>query len=345
MLAVAIGCGEDKTIYVQGPAPPDAGAEHDAALGHESGAPIDDSITGPDRISESGLYSDVASQKVADGVLAFAPSYPLWADGAEKTRYLLLPEGTQIDTTDIDHWVFPVGTKAWKEFRVDGKLVETRFLWKRAKGNGDESWWKAAYVWNDDHTEAMARTAGVKNALGTTHDVPSQSDCTYCHSYVKDMIIGFSAVELSPPSSGGGANTGKLLAFAKQGLFTKPPSANFVVPGTGDVRDALAYLHGNCGFCHNAQLEAVIKRPAHFRLQFGDKTPETTGVYTTAFGTKTFHDIGGTTEVIVPGDATKSQAYVRMTSDDLNRMPPKGTKVIDSAGSDLIRRWINALPP
>jgi hypothetical protein len=350
LVAVAIGCGDDKTIYVQAPAgPSDAGTQHDAGPAREEDAalPGDDPDTGPDRLSETGLYSDFAARKVAEGILTFAPAYPLWSDGAEKTRYLYLPPGTQIDTKDIDHWVFPVGAKAWKEFRIDGKLVETRLLWKRAAEPGEQSWWKAAYVWTDDGTDAVAKVGGVRNALGTTHDVPSQSDCTLCHGFVKDTIIGFSAIELSVPSgsAGAGANTGKLLTFAKEGLFTKPPTTNFVVPGEGDVRDALAYLHGNCGFCHNAQLEAVTHRPAHFRLLFGDTSPETTGVYTTTFGTKTFHEIGGTTEVIVPGDATKSQAYVRMTSADFNRMPPKGTKVIDSAGSDLIRRWINALPP
>lgn len=346
LIAVSAACGDDKIIYVQAPGPADAGTELDGASTRDPTPPVDEEEeTGPERLSETGLYSDFASRKISEGIVTFAPAHPLWADGAEKTRFFYLPPDTQIDTKDIDHWVFPVGTKVWKEFRVDGKLVETRFLWKRAAAAGEESWWKAAYVWTDDGQDAAAKLAGVKTALGTTHDVPSQSDCTFCHGLVKDTVIGFSAIELSPPSDGASENTGKLLAFAKQGLFTKPPTQNFVVPGTGDVRDALAYLHGNCGFCHNPQLEATTQRAAHFRLRFGDESPESTGAYTTTLGTKTFHEIAGTNEVIVPGDAMKSQAYVRMTSADFNRMPPKGTKVIDTAGSDLIRRWINSLPP
>ena len=57
-------------------------------------------------------------------------------DGAELGRYLLLPRGTTIDTSVMDQWVFPVGTKSWIEFRVGGKLVETRFLWKQGAEQG-----------------------------------------------------------------------------------------------------------------------------------------------------------------------------------------------------------------
>ena len=40
-----------------------------------------------------------------------SPRYPLWSDGAEKQRYLSLPPGTQIDTSNMDDWKFPVGTR------------------------------------------------------------------------------------------------------------------------------------------------------------------------------------------------------------------------------------------
>lgn len=306
-----------------------------------------DSKVGPARLSETGLYAD-RSRSIAANVLRFAPAHPLWADGAEKTRYLYVPPGAKVDTRDMDHWVFPVGTKVWKEFRVDGKLVETRFLWKRVDAPGEESWWKAAYVWLPDGGDAVATVEGVRNALGTTHDVPSQEDCTSCHAYVKDTVIGFSALELSTPENGNtapAADTGRLLDLARQGLFTQPPTADFTVPGEGTPRDAVAYLHGNCGFCHNARLEELIKRKIHFRLLVGHRSVEQTGAYTTTFGTKTFHEIDGTTAAIVPGDPMKSQAYVRMVKPDDYRMPPKGTKVVDPNGSELIRNWIAGLAP
>jgi hypothetical protein len=154
--------------------------------------------------------------------MRFAPAYPLWADGHEKSRYRLLPAGTKIDTSDIDNWVFPIGTKAWKEFWVDRKLVETRFLWKRAGAPGIDSWWHVAYVWAPDGSDAIANVDGAPSALGTTHDVPSQDDCKYCHMNVRDAVIGFSAFELSAPVPGvdrmpRDQPTGLLLPLAKQG--------------------------------------------------------------------------------------------------------------------------------
>src|SRR5262249_41077381 len=149
----ALACGAEGSTTSAGDA--DAGA-HPGKPAQVSDDPAA-GPTGPEHLSETGLYSDFAGRVLAPGVVRFAPSHPLWADGATKKRYLLLPEGAKIDTTDMDGWSFPVGTKAWKEFYVDGKLVETRMLWKKVDGNdGPESWWKVAYVWNADGSDAVA---------------------------------------------------------------------------------------------------------------------------------------------------------------------------------------------
>src|SRR5205809_29033 len=79
----------------------------------------------PDNIYCTGLYKSL-KKDLSDGVMPYTPGAVLWSDGAEKHRFLFLPPGAQIDTTDLDSWKFPVDTKAWKEFRVDGKLIETR---------------------------------------------------------------------------------------------------------------------------------------------------------------------------------------------------------------------------
>src|SRR5436305_4822918 len=83
----------------------------------------------PRLLSATGLYAD-ASLKIDARNRPYSPQYPLWSDGAGKSRWMYLPPGVQIDGTDIDSWVFPVGTKLWKEFAFDGRRVETRFLWR-----------------------------------------------------------------------------------------------------------------------------------------------------------------------------------------------------------------------
>src|SRR5688572_31331042 len=75
------------------------------------------------RLSRTGLYSDVASRKLADGVMEFEPRYPLWSDEAEKHRFIYLPPERQIDSANPDRWNFPAGTRLWKEFVQHGVLV------------------------------------------------------------------------------------------------------------------------------------------------------------------------------------------------------------------------------
>jgi hypothetical protein len=289
------------------------------------------SVADPDRLSQTGLYSDFAARALAADVIPYAPAHPLWSDGARKERFLKLPPGTKIDTTDIDHWVFPIGTKAWKEFWVDGKLVETRLLWKKGPGDGTAAWWKVAFVWEPDGSDAVARPEGVPLVAGTTHDVPTRDDCNFCHMYQKDGIIGFSAVELAGSP------------LAARDVFTKPIPA-YAVPGEGVVRDALGYMHGNCGFCHSEEGESIHHRPMHLRLLMGQTTPEQTGAYTTTFHVKMHHTLPpDVDEAIVPGSPDKSQMYVRMTAPNRLRMPPLATKVVDTQGSATVRDWITGL--
>ena len=45
-----------------------------------------------------------------------------------------VPEGEQIDTSDMNEWRFPAGTKLFKELR-DGVRVETRLMLKTGAGD------------------------------------------------------------------------------------------------------------------------------------------------------------------------------------------------------------------
>ncbi|MGH7269910.1 MAG: hypothetical protein ACREJ3_05715, partial [Polyangiaceae bacterium] len=80
----------------------------------------------PVSIQCTGLYSNVATKELAVGVRAYAPAVPLWADYADKGRWIWLPPGTKIDASNPNEWTFPVGTKVFKQFSRDGKRVETR---------------------------------------------------------------------------------------------------------------------------------------------------------------------------------------------------------------------------
>src|SRR4051812_6813468 len=91
----------------------------------------------PILLSQTGLYADIGSELVADGVLPFAPAFPLWSDGADKRRYVFLPPGQVIDSSRMDSWGFPEGTKLWKELTRDGVRIETRLLQKVGPDGAD----------------------------------------------------------------------------------------------------------------------------------------------------------------------------------------------------------------
>jgi hypothetical protein len=118
--------------------------------------------------------------------MAFTPSYPLWSDGSSKRRWLELPPGAAIDKSDPDAWVFPAGTRAWKEFSRDGRKIETRFIERLADG----SWRYASYMWNQNGTQAVLAPVEGKGSI------PSRADCLACHEGAPVPILGYSAVQL-----------------------------------------------------------------------------------------------------------------------------------------------------
>ena len=145
------------------------------------------------KLSDTGLYCDISLGALDRNITLLCAPHGLWADAAEKSRYMRIPPGTKIDTTDMDGWIFPVGMKVWKEFRMGGKKIETRLLEKRS----DKSWLMIAYQWNAEQTDAFPVPDGVVNASGTQHDIPPVAQCLECHSSVADALNGVSALMLA----------------------------------------------------------------------------------------------------------------------------------------------------
>jgi len=342
-LLVVAGCGSNETppsaavddastseVATTETGTSDAGRDADTAPEEVPPPPV------PKTLAETGLYSDFAAKTLAPGVLAYDVRFPLWSDGADKARFLLVPAGKTIVTTDVDHWVYPVGTKAWKEFRVGGKLVETRFLEKT--GEGPIGWRYGAYVWSADGTSATAAPSGVVNALGTTHDVPDQAACENCHSGTADGLIGPGAIQLSD-------DKGTLANLASKGLFDKAPTGTFAVPGTGVVQEVLGYLHGNCGYCHSDKGRWATVRALRLKVPVGITDPAKTPTYLTTINKPMAHaDPAGNPFIgVVPGDASKSHLYMRITKRDFWAMPPVGSKVVDDAAAAKVKSWIEGL--
>lgn len=298
-------------------------------------------------LSETGLFGALVPRAVIPEALAFEPGYKLWSDGADKRRWVRLPPGTQIDTSDMDHWVFPIGTKFWKEFSRDGTLLETRLI--ERYGSGPEDYWMGAFVWSDDQTDAVFALGGQKDIAGTMHDAPAQKDCDVCHRGEPGRVLGFSAIQLSATTT---APTVSSLNAA--GLIShRAPEGGYPVPGAAadEQAPALGYLHANCGHCHNSNGSAWHDTQMALRLRVGQGEANgqaiTGEVCNSIIGGKVQYWRGGAiTMRVAPGQPDASALVVRMQvrgTDD--QMPPLASEVVDQTGLGLLRRWIATLPP
>ncbi len=319
-----------------------SGSSSSAASSSSSGgcAPPDLDPSYPPTLSATGLYANGAGGALAASVVPYSVLFPLWSDGAEKRRYIALPDCSTIDSSDMDHWQLPVGARVWKEFIVDGKKLETRFIKRFGPNSAD--FVMVSYEWNDAGNEAFPRPDGVVDASGTTHDIPAQWECSVCHERLPSRLLGFGAVELSHTDPGW--NVGSLSAAGRLSV----PAQNYVVPGDATTRAALGYLHANCGICHNATSEGIpFARTYDLRLSVDEKTVAQTGAMTTAVNVpvEEFAHVG-ITHRIKGGDPTSSCIAYRMSQrGSSDQMPPFGTKLIDPKGIAAVNAWIVGLPP
>jgi len=305
----------------------------------------------PDALRDTGLYANWDKGVIDSSVRAYAPGYEAWSDGAGKTRWIYLPPGTTIDVSDANAWVFPAGTKLWKEFRLPiggvEKRVETRFEWK----DSADHWTLATYVWSDDQHSATRATQPIQPFAGTaSYEVPA-GQCTRCHAAsAHEKPLGFSAVMLSAPRATG-------LTFDAL-VAARLVSSSSALPARDQLRplsqaqpveqEALGYLHANCGVtCHRDNGEA----PFSLRLDIdmsgsAPQVVEATAAFATINHLSSFVPSGssGLYYRIRPGDVARITIAYRMgLRDDVAQMPPIATHVVDEDGLARVQSWIGAM--
>jgi hypothetical protein len=290
----------------------------------------------PRKLSQSGLYAGVGSEQLAPGVWPYRPRYALWSDGAEKRRWIWLPPGSAIDTSRMDSWVFPQGTKLWKEFARDGVRIETRLLAK--VGPRDEDWIGLAYLWSADGTDAQAAPDGAEDARGTPHDVPASAECMACHGGRRSRVLGFSALQLAEQGAAGELD---LAGAARAGILSAPPAHALEPPGDETERAALGYLHANCSHCHNQD-----RPPSQNGRCFDPRNDLDFFLASDHLGataeTATYRTVVG--KAIKPGNPDDSKVVELVSHRGfLRQMPPLATEEVDATAVALVRRWITEM--
>jgi len=295
-------------------------------------------------LSETGLYDDPAALLLARGTQEFAPAFALWSDGADKRRWIELPEGTAIDSSDMNRWSFPIGTKLWKEFSLGGVRLETRLIERYGPAPGD--YWMGAFVWAEDQGDAVLAPEGQADVLGTAHDAPSQERCSACHNGEPGRVLGFSALQLGAALPESAPLT--LSSLAAQNRLGSPlPEPLPAPPGDAPTAAALGYLHANCGHCHNPRGTSWPDTQMLLRLGVEEHDAPSTGLYQSVIGQRlqAFRDGEGLITLRVDaGQPETSGVVTRMqVRGPMQQMPPLASEVVDAAGVELVSAWVTSL--
>ncbi|WP_337660866.1 SO2930 family diheme c-type cytochrome [Erythrobacter sp. Alg231-14] len=311
-------------------------AQSAASLAVNDGVIVTDGM--PRMLADFGFFADAAGTVPVPGLISYELNTPLWSDGADKLRYLYVPEGSMVESDGDGLLQFPVGSAIIKTFAfgegADQRYIETRVLLHRADG-----WIALPYRWNEEQTEAPLALAGARVSIATpagdeiSYRIPNKNQCKSCHA-LNDAVmpIGPKARNLSS----------ELLAqLVSQGRMDTPPKVTSVLPvwgaaGGNMAAQARAYLDVNCAHCHqpgggasNSGLDLRWEQDDAFAVGVR-KPPVAAG-----------RGAGGLLVSIEPGNPDASILVHRMNSAEPGvAMPELGRSTIDHQAVRVMRDWI-----
>lgn len=331
-----------------------------------------DTAAVPKRLSESGLFKDIQKKEVGPGIHRYELNTPLWSDGAEKIRYLILPPDSQISFHADSAYGFPKGTVFVKNFLFDSLpgdtasrfYLETRLLVKQhAEGSAESQWYGFSYRWSRDGSDAflvdgetgMDTSFPVRRADGTgevrkTWTFPSQNACWRCHIPKGRQVLGFFTAQINRPDPVQDARN-QLETLAARGLFKNAmalqgahrwaPLSDTSLPLE---RRARSYLAANCSFCHGADGFRTLGAFLSAQHNFDFFKPDFPINYLNK-PAKFDYGIPGAL-LIYGGDPDKSILTHRMRDRSPRvQMPPLATAEPDTLALRVISQWIATLDP
>ena len=315
--------------------------------------------TMPKRLSQTGAFVDTPHMTPSNGLIPYDLVVAFWSDGAQKSRWVALPEG-KIDYSATGEWKFPACTVFVKNFDlpIDARnpglthRLETRLLVRDSAGGV----YGVTYKWRPDGSDADLLTAAktekvpIKAADGAVHQqtwyYPSPKDCLTCHTANAGLVLGVKARQLNRdfkyPS---GTVDNELRAWNHIGLFKqtlneadlqKIPTLAAADDKSRSIEDrARSYLDANCSQCHRphgtvASFDARFETPPDKQLLVD--------------GPVLIDERIDKPRVIAPHDIWRSIAYMRVNTNDDIRMPPLARETIDQKGVLLLNDWIMSLP-
>lgn len=298
----------------------------------------------PRTLSAFGFFADAKAQRPAWGVHSYALNTPLWSDGAEKLRFIYLPDGTRLTADGEGLLQLPVGSAIIKTFAfgegANRRLIETRVLLHRADG-----WVALPYRWNAEQTEATLALAGGRVDLvspageAISYAIPNKNQCKSCHGKDGEVIpIGPKARNLSAEW---------FAQMVESRAIDRVPDSAGILPdwaihATGPAAPlARAYLDVNCAHCHQPGGGASN---SGLDLRWEQTDPHAIGIMKRPVAAG--RGAGGHDFSILPGLPDKSILLFRMDSAEPGiAMPELGKASVDKDGVAVVRRWIAEMKP
>ncbi len=317
----------------------------------------------PILLSQTGVFTNLATLAPAPGLLPYTVNSPLWSDAAVKTRWMALATNTFVTFATNGEWTFPNGTVFVKHFALGTndtnptqlKRLETRLLVIGTNGLV----YGAGYRWRPDNSDAdlvltlTNENISITTATGTrtqTWSYPGRADCLTCHTIPSGGVLGVKTRQLNGDFnySATGVTDNQLRTWNHISLFSSPINeaaiTNFTkLVSVSDTSATLAtrvrsYLDANCAHCH---------RPgggvqANFDARFDTPLANQGIIYGAVQNSQGISNV----LVVAPADLSHSLLYLRDNSVGTPlQMPPLAKNVIDTNYIAVLSAWISSLVP
>ena len=316
----------------------------------------------PKTLKESGLFTDVAKQQPAVGVVPFSINAPQWLDGATATRFLAVPGTRAVTWFTADVYgrpalSFPKDTVLVRTLSLEmtrgvpdsRRNIETQLLHFNGK-----QWMAYTYRWRDDGTDAdLVGDRGDQRHLTIadaslpggkreqTWHFQSRAQCLTCHTAWSGFTLAYNHPQL---------NVGdQLKTLVDAGLIPanskpKPDAPSDAARRLVDPYDAAnnisdrarSYLNVNCSPCHRegggGSALIDLRREKTLQQTHAFNQPPMLG----AFGIDD-------PRIIHPGDPSRSVLLYRVSKTGSGRMPHIGSDLVDDRAVALLAEWIDSL--
>jgi putative heme-binding domain-containing protein len=354
----------------------DLGTIHRIARNHVP----NNSATFPRKLSETGLFSDLAKREPAAGVYRFDVNAEHWCDHAVSERLVAVPgeesivyHGQAVETPGSMFtrvMVFPKDAAFVRTLSLESKHgdpatrrpIETQLL--HFDGREIRAY---TFAWNDTATDAdLVPAEGAEkrleiddsNAPGgkrlQTWVFASRTQCLQCHNPWSNHTLAFNPLQLNREQNHPGGSVNQLDLLRELKLLV-PAEEIGGINGRSQKSDSLPKpLVDPYDTAHDLAARArsyLHVNCSHCHRFGGGGNANFELKYEAALGQ---HVIGARPTlgsfaiqepaIVAPGNPYHSVMYYRMAKVGRGHMPHLGSEVIDERGLRLIHDWITQLP-